>query len=240
MKKLISILLTLCILLSVSIHAVSAYTLPEGFAISENAGDSFDSVNGNVYGYIGDANNDNVISITDATAVQMHLAKLESLPNLACWLSDVDFSGDINISDATAIQMWVAKYTVDVPINHIFYEIVIEDNTEDKLADYLAYKKIIDEQIKVIEDEGPVYYGTSEEFSQEVSSLNSQISTVKRKISALAYDNSSSGRAKRAKLEAELSELEDKLDALYEAKSRANQIDALQKELDDYYNQLFG
>lgn len=114
------------------------------------------------------------------------------------------------------------------------------DTYNKNLADYKEYEKIIKNQIAEIKDEGPIYYGSSWEYMDDLTELNDEIRAVKRKIAALSGDYSSSAVAKRKILEADLAELESELNELNEAKSRANSIDALEAELDYYYESLFG
>lgn len=68
---------------------------------------------------IGDLDNDGVISILDATKIQLCLAGLESFPNNEFYsvyntsergrMSDFDKDGDVSILDATAIQLNLAQ-----------------------------------------------------------------------------------------------------------------------------------
>ena len=58
---------------------------------------------------IGDADGDGVITIMDATAVQLHLAQLEMLSEESLKLADVDGSSDITIIDTTTIQLFLAQ-----------------------------------------------------------------------------------------------------------------------------------
>ena len=114
------------------------------------------------------------------------------------------------------------------------------DTYSKNMADYKAFEKIIKTQIAEIRAEGPIYTGSSTKFYQELDSLNSEISSIRRKILALSGDNSNSAIAKRKSLELELSNLQNEVDALYDSKSRANRIDALNAELQYYYDSLFG
>ncbi len=61
-----------------------------------------------ITGAVGDANCDGDINIKDATAIQKHIAMLESLTDTGFILADVDASSDVNIKDATAIQKKIA------------------------------------------------------------------------------------------------------------------------------------
>lgn len=122
MKKVISLLLAMVMLLGMSIVCTSAYTLPEGYAVSETEGAAFDSVEGEALGYVGDADNSGDVTIKDATAIQKHIAQLVIIDGTAKTLADVDFSADITIKDATAIQKWIAKIAVDAPVFHVLYK----------------------------------------------------------------------------------------------------------------------
>lgn len=122
MKKVISLLLTLMMLLSIGAVCTSAYTAPEGYAVSNDEGAAFDSVDGIVIGYLGDADESADVSIKDATAIQKHIAKLVNLSGDSVLLADVDFSTDITIKDATAIQKWIAKIAVEEPVYHLLYQ----------------------------------------------------------------------------------------------------------------------
>ena len=60
---------------------------------------------------IGDANLNGVITISDATAVQIHSSESSTLTGDALTAADVDKNGQINIKDATAIQYYLAELT---------------------------------------------------------------------------------------------------------------------------------
>ena len=64
-----------------------------------------------VIGILGDADEDDEISILDATAVQRHLAELTVLTDRGMLLGDVDRDTEITILDATGIQ----RYLADIP-----------------------------------------------------------------------------------------------------------------------------
>lgn len=65
---------------------------------------------------LGDANEDDKVSIQDATAIQKHIASIITLSEDGCTLADVDASDDINIKDATAIQKYIAGIETGFPI----------------------------------------------------------------------------------------------------------------------------
>ncbi len=67
-------------------------------------------------GILGDANCDTEVNIKDATAIQKHIAQLETLTDTGLVLADVDASADVNIKDATAIQKYIAGIDTGYPI----------------------------------------------------------------------------------------------------------------------------
>ena len=62
------------------------------------------------------ADGDGIISISDATTVQRHLAELELLDGIYLLAADVNQDGVIDISDATTLQMYLADYPLQYPI----------------------------------------------------------------------------------------------------------------------------
>ena len=76
--------------------------------------------------FIGDANGDGVIRITDVTAIQLHLANINVLEGINLLAADVDQKGSVNISDATALQRFLAEY--DVSSYHIGEPIIADNN----------------------------------------------------------------------------------------------------------------
>ena len=92
MKKTISIIMSLSILFALSAYSASA------------AGRLF-----------GDVNGDGVASISDATAIQRHLAKSELIPDEYLPCAMVSDDDKLSISDATLIQMYVAKMIESFP-----------------------------------------------------------------------------------------------------------------------------
>ena len=59
-------------------------------------------------GILGDANEDTEVNIKDATLIQKHIARLETLSETGFVLADADEDTDVNIKDATAIQKFIA------------------------------------------------------------------------------------------------------------------------------------
>ena len=58
---------------------------------------------------VGDVNGDGKINIKDATTIQKHLAKIDTLLDKNFELADFNADSIINIKDATAIQKYIAK-----------------------------------------------------------------------------------------------------------------------------------
>ncbi len=58
---------------------------------------------------LGDVNLDGVVSVLDATALQMHLAQITTLDSVALSAADTNRDGSVNILDATYIQLFVAQ-----------------------------------------------------------------------------------------------------------------------------------
>lgn len=121
MKKLLSIVLAITIMLSIGAISAYAIDIPNGFAISNTEGADKNSVVGNVIGYIGDVNSSDTINVKDATAIQKHLASIIELSDDSLTLADADMSGKVNVRDATAIQKWLANINIEAPINHLLY-----------------------------------------------------------------------------------------------------------------------
>lgn len=75
---------------------------------AQQEGTTVAPVGGALYG---DVDGDNRITVKDATTIQKHVAKLETIPDNRQPLADVIADNNINIKDATAIQKYVAKLT---------------------------------------------------------------------------------------------------------------------------------
>lgn len=71
----------------------------------------FASANGINCEFIGDTDNDGVISISDATLIQLHLSKLAELDNSSLLKADTDKDGKVNIMDVTRIQQILVDST---------------------------------------------------------------------------------------------------------------------------------
>ena len=63
----------------------------------------------------GDANNDNKITIEDATTIQMYLAGFQSFDEVSKHICDVDISGEVDINDVTLIQKFIVDLIDEFP-----------------------------------------------------------------------------------------------------------------------------
>jgi len=63
--------------------------------------------------FLGDVNDDGVITINDATQIQKYLVKLLDLTEEQIEVADTSKDGNISIRDATLIQMLIAKYITE-------------------------------------------------------------------------------------------------------------------------------
>lgn len=73
---------------------------------------------------IGDVNGDREVNILDATAIQLHIAKIEFIYEGFYGLSeaaDVDSDSTITILDATTIQLYLAKVISEFPAGEEYY-----------------------------------------------------------------------------------------------------------------------
>ena len=95
MKKLISLFVILVLTLSPA--AVSATAQAVEFVL-------------------GDVNGDGIVSISDATAIQRHLAQLELIPEEKLNAAMVNDGKTLTISDATAIQRKLAEMIDRFPV----------------------------------------------------------------------------------------------------------------------------
>lgn len=95
MKKFISVFVMLALVFASAATAVSAQT-------SEYI--------------LGDANNDGIVSISDATAIQRHLAQLEQIPEERLRASMVCDGKTLTIADVTTIQKKLAEIIDHFPV----------------------------------------------------------------------------------------------------------------------------
>lgn len=157
MKRLLSMFLVIALLITTGIVSASAYTIPDGYAISEEEGADYGSVNGTAIGYLGDVDASGNVNIKDATAIQKNLANLITIEGSLLVLADVDFSGSVNIKDATAIQKWLANISTDLPIGHLMY-LPASSEDETAAAESISIKTIVieDGNLKIVLTDGTV------------------------------------------------------------------------------------
>ena len=106
-KKLISVFLIISIVFSCLALNVQAVETEEGSS--------------SVITYLyGDADNDNKITIVDATTIQKYLVGLQNFNEVSKHISDVDNSGDIDIRDVTQIQKYVANLIDEFPAGEYY------------------------------------------------------------------------------------------------------------------------
>lgn len=92
-----------------------------------------------------------------------------------------------------------------------------------------AYKELIDAKKKLLDADKDLY-----DFEKNVQEQQKDIATIRRKLAALAADDSMSANAQRAKLQAELLEAEAKLQDTYYDRSIEQQKEALDSEYENY------
>lgn len=170
MKKLLSVILTLAMLTSlvaVSAFSTSAQSVDiadiskaienielsfsiedkiaslraRTYKVSEEPQVPYTEIDGYAYGYIGDVDGDDDVTIFDATAIQMDIAQLEPLMATLQLLADIDANGEISIMDVTEIQLYAAQLSDSQRIFHMLYS-PFENfdpmlDTFDDIANYL-------------------------------------------------------------------------------------------------------
>lgn len=113
MKKMISIMLLMAIMVTVCIFSVNATTAPAG--------------------YIGDANHDGFLDVSDATFIMRVLAELEKADAEQILWGDTDKDGKLTIIDATNIQ----RYHADLyPHGYVNYSYNYDMLENDFYSDY--------------------------------------------------------------------------------------------------------
>lgn len=130
MKKLLSFVLIISVFISATMMSTVstlaaevdyAKTSERVFCVSPEDGMDFSAIDGYCYGYVGDADNDDTVSVMDATAIQLHCAQEQMMIEVLCKMADVDRDGEISVMDATAIQLHLASIKESPYINHILY-----------------------------------------------------------------------------------------------------------------------
>ena len=72
MKRIITVVITLVLILMLSVSSISAYKMPEGKLVTLNEGEVIE----NALGFVGDADLNGKVNIRDATTIQKHLANI--------------------------------------------------------------------------------------------------------------------------------------------------------------------
>lgn len=155
-----------------------------------------------------------------------------------CWIYDLSPENKYIFYVRSYILLSENKY-LESEINSEIEVITEKDEYTAKLEEYNAYKEIIEKSIEKIKAEGPIYSGSYSSFSNKTMELSNKISNIERKLYSLASDTSMSAAAERARYQYELEQYEFELNSLYESYSRKSRIEALERELDSYYNSLF-
>lgn len=134
MKRLISILCIIAMILMFMTVCISSAEVNSKYIVSDIEGGDKTITDTYCYGYIGDADCSDSITVRDATTIQKHVANLLELRDTNAILADVDFSDNINIKDATTIQKWVVGLPVNIPIYHLLTDV------NDDMEHVHAYK----------------------------------------------------------------------------------------------------
>ncbi len=115
MKKLVSVLLVLIMLVSACIVSANATTPPRGT--------------------VGDADGNGDVDIMDATQIQLMIAKLCEYDDEDAIYADVDLDREVTILDATDIQLWLVGLLKGSKINYWYNS---DMYTDDFYYDYLS------------------------------------------------------------------------------------------------------
>ncbi|MBR2715170.1 MAG: dockerin type I repeat-containing protein [Ruminococcus sp.] len=147
MKKLLSFLLTLsvlvgmlafgCVSTSAAKADIATTDTPQFILTSEPYGEAH-PINGFVYGYMGDADEDGVVTVMDATEIQLSCANLSELSETAALLADVDDDQEVTVIDATEIQLFAANMSQNDSITCTLYEDDRLTYSYDQIVDYLV------------------------------------------------------------------------------------------------------
>lgn len=105
----------------------------------------------------------------------------------------------------------------------------IKDGIEKEIE---AYEELIEKKKEALDSEKDLY-----DFQKNVAEQQKNIADIQRKLAALEGDNSSSARAQKAKLQAELYEAQSDLEDTYYDRSVSNQQNALDQELENFQEQ---
>lgn len=91
------------------------------FSVSAEEKIPYSDVDGYPYGYIGDVDGDDDVTIYDTSAIQLYIAQTTDFIAIQKILADVDYDGEISIIDATQIQRYLAHFQETGDIFHVIY-----------------------------------------------------------------------------------------------------------------------
>lgn len=127
---------------------------------------------------LGDVNFDGIVTISDVTALQRHLAQLISLDYDSQAAGDADASGALNITDAATIQRFLAEMNVEYQINEPLT--LYEGETSAALS---ALKERLD-QAKAAADGKPVLIRS---YDTDDVHLSNSAYTYDNALAAMAF-----------------------------------------------------
>ena len=78
---------------------------------------------------LGDVDGVDNVNINDVTAIQSHLAEINTVEGVFLLAADANQDDIVDISDATAIQMKLAEYVLPYPIGqYVTKEVVTQES----------------------------------------------------------------------------------------------------------------
>lgn len=119
LKKVLTLVLTAVLFVSCCVFPVNAAIPPQKY---------------------GDVDGDQFVTVTDATAIQMYLAREGIIYSKRYEAADADRDSEISILDATMIQMHLAEYDVNFPVDEEFY---IDQYLYGVILDYDSGKAMV-------------------------------------------------------------------------------------------------
>lgn len=111
----------------------------------------------------GDANGDGIVSISDVTAVQQHIADITSINESLLNSADFNSDGLINILDASLLQCYIAGCDMELP--------GINQKNEVIYNDYIINKKINSKSFDTNDIDCVFFGSTSSEFKTGLPAL---------------------------------------------------------------------
>lgn len=105
----------------------------------------------------------------------------------------------------------------------------------DELYDtYSGYLNVINMEIEAVIELYGYYYGTEQEYQEEVSDLCKQISNIKKQMAAYSGNSSQEAKVKLQRLQASLNSYENQLEEIENKWSGRTRIDLLNEQADLY------